>query len=234
MTELKPTERTKLRRRPQRGSHDTDAIYKILDAGILAHIGFVADGLPNVVPTTYWRDGDRFYWHGSVAGRMGRRQQEGFQVCATVSHADGFVLGRSGFTHSMNYRAAMIYGAARFETEREAKRRGMHAFIDRIFPGRAATLRPLKDAELDAMIVMWLPIEEASAKIRDGGVAEIEADLNHPVWAGVLPFHLAASAPLPDPRLGSGIPLPRYVSDYIAIARLDETLARHAEASGGA
>src|SRR5919205_776356 len=137
------TDRTRVRRHPERAHYDRDTVHAILDAALMCHLGYVIDGLPYVTPTLFWRDGERLYWHGSSASRMLRTQRQGIPVCLTVSHIDGHVLGRSAFRHSLNYRAVMVFGtAAAVEDERE-KEAGLNGFIERLYPGRTGLLRPI-------------------------------------------------------------------------------------------
>lgn len=221
---LPVTERTRLRRRPQRGSYEMDTILRILDTGLLCHVGFVVGGEPFVTPTAYWREGHRLYWHGSASSRMVRAQVPGLPVCVTVSHLDGLVLSRTGFTHSVLYRSVMVFGQTTAVTDRDGKRRAMDAFLDRLYPGRRQELRPSEDAELDAIEVLSIPIEEASAKIRDGGVLDKEEDLGVACWAGVIPVRATLGASVPDPTIRTDSALPAGLAAYRAGASLDEAL----------
>ncbi|MCB9598108.1 MAG: pyridoxamine 5'-phosphate oxidase family protein [Sandaracinaceae bacterium] len=206
MSTLTPTDRTRLRRRPQRGHFDRATIDAILDATPLCHVGYVIDGAPAVTPTLQWRHGDRVYWHGASASRA-LKASEGMDVCLTVSLLDGLVLARSAFHHSANYRSVMIYGRAIVVDDPTEKRAALEAFLERLYPGRWATLRPVQDKEIKATRVLSLPIEEASAKIRDAGPVDDEEDYDVPVWAGVLPLQQTFGAPEPDPRNLPGVTL---------------------------
>jgi uncharacterized protein len=229
MTDFPPSDRTRLRRRPQRGRYDEASVFAVLDAGVICHIAYIVDGQPFVTPTAYWREGRRLYWHGSAASRMITTHAAGVPVCVTVSHLDGLVLGRSGFTHSILYRSVMAFGRTEAITDREAKRQAMHAFIDRLYPGRPAELRRLHDAELDAITVIGMTIDEAAAKVRDGGVIEKEEDLGFPAWAGVIPVRTVVGAPVPDARLAVEPTPPPSLAAFAAGARLDELLTRNIE-----
>jgi len=195
--EFTPTARSRVRRRPQRAAYDEAAVYAVLDAGVLGHVGYVIDGQPFVTPTAYWRDGRRLYWHGAAASRMLKSVGEGQPVCLTVSFLDGFVLGRSGFAHSLNYRSVMAFGRARLVEDLAAKRAAMDEFIERLYPGRAESLRPATEAELKQIALVEMTIEEASAKVRDGGVADYAPDEGWPAWAGVIPLEARLGAPKP-------------------------------------
>jgi nitroimidazol reductase NimA-like FMN-containing flavoprotein (pyridoxamine 5'-phosphate oxidase superfamily) len=183
-----PTDRSRVRRRPQRASYDEAAVYAVLDAGVLAHVGYVVDGQPFVTPTAYWREGRTLYWHGAAASRMLAATGDGQPVCLTVSFLDGFVIGRSGFAHSLNYRSVMAFGRARLIDDIDAKRAAMDAFIARLYPGRPAVLRPASEAELTQIALAAMTIEEASAKVRAGGPADYAPDADWPAWAGVIPL----------------------------------------------
>lgn len=213
MTETPPSERTRLKRASQRGHYDRETIDTILDAGLVCHVGHVVDGAPVVTPTSYWREGDHVYWHGSSASRM-IRCAEGSQVCLSVAHIDGLVLARSGFHHSANYRSVMLFGTAVKVTDEAEKRARLDAFIDGMFPGRCAELRPVNDQELKATTVLSIAIDEVSAKVRSGPPADDEADYALPVWAGVLPIRMVVGEPQPCPRLDAATPLPANVGDF--------------------
>lgn len=185
-----PTSRSRVRRRPQRAAYDEAAVYAVLDAGVLAHVGYVLDGQPYVTPTAYWRDGRQLYWHGAAASRMLAAVGEGRPVCVTVSFLDGFVVGRSGFAHSLNYRSVMAFGRARLIADLDAKRAAMDAFIERLYPGRPPLLRPATEAELKQIALAEMTIEEASAKVRAGGPADYPPDAGWPAWAGVVPVEM--------------------------------------------
>jgi nitroimidazol reductase NimA-like FMN-containing flavoprotein (pyridoxamine 5'-phosphate oxidase superfamily) len=221
-----PSERTRLRRRPQRGAYDEATIFGILDAAVIAHIGYVADGQPLVTATAFWREGRRLFWHGSAGSRALRAQAQGAAVCVTVSQVDGLVLGRSGFAHSLLYRSVMAFGRTQAIEGRAEKRRAMDAFIERLYPGRTAELRPVRDVELDMIAVVAMEIEEASAKVRGGGVNEKEEDLANPGWAGVIPVHTVLGAAQTDARIAPDVALPASLSVYEADARLDEVLSK--------
>src|SRR5215470_782223 len=163
-----PTSRSKVKRLHERGHYDRDTVHAVLDAGMIAHIAYVIDGQPYVTPTAYWRDGDVLTWHGSSASRMLRTQSAGIPVCLTVTHLDGLVLARSGFHHSINYRSVMAFGKAHKVEDVAEKERELDYFIERIYPGRVATLRPIDQQELKGTTLLAMEIEEASAKIRAG------------------------------------------------------------------
>jgi uncharacterized protein len=218
-----PTDRSQVRRRPQRAAYDEASVYAILDAGIMAHVGYVIDGQPFVTPTAYWREGRKLYWHGAAASRMLATVAEGAPVCLTVSFLDGFVVGRSGITHSLNYRSVMAFGRARLVADAAVKRAAMDAFIDRLYAGRPVKLRPTTDEELRRISLVEMEIEEASAKVKDTGVTELPADDGWAAWFGVFPVETRIGAALPDPRV-DGRPTADLAA-YAEGARLDDALA---------
>ena len=199
------TSRNRLRRRHERGHYDRGTVHGILDAAMICHIAYVIDGQPFCTPTSFWREGDRLYWHGSSASRMVRAQANGLPVCLTVTHHDALVLARSGFHHSVNYRCVMAYGQARAVTGAQAKLRAMDAFIDRFYPGRAAVLRPPAAQEIKAITILEMAIEDAVAKIRCTGVSDEEADYTLPVWCAVLPLRTILGDPEGCPRQLPGV-----------------------------
>lgn len=227
-----PSPRSRVRRRPQRAAYDEAAVYAILDAGVMAHVGYAIDGQPYVTPTAYWREGRRLYWHGAAASRMLNAVGSGLPVCATVSFLDGFVVGRSGFIHSLNYRSVMAFGRARLVTDLDAVRVAMDAFIDRLYAGRSVKLRPATEAELKQVALVEMEIEEASAKVRDAGVADLPADHGWAAWCGVFPVETRIGAALPEPGMGAGGPPTTDLAPYAEGARLDEALAAAAKGYG--
>jgi nitroimidazol reductase NimA-like FMN-containing flavoprotein (pyridoxamine 5'-phosphate oxidase superfamily) len=207
-----PSERTRLRRHHERGRYDRETIYAILDATPLAHLGTLADGGPVVTPTFHWREGDRVYWHGSSASRA-LRAAEDREVCLSVSVLDGLVLARSGFFHSANYRSVTIFGRARRVDDPAEKLARLAAFVEGLYPGRWDSLRPVTPQELEATRVLWLPLDEASAKLRGGDPGDGPEDCALPVWAGVLPVRTLVGPPQPDPRMPAGVPEPPYLRE---------------------
>jgi nitroimidazol reductase NimA-like FMN-containing flavoprotein (pyridoxamine 5'-phosphate oxidase superfamily) len=195
--------RTRVRRLPERGRYDSDAIHAVLDAGLVAHLGFVSDGQPFVIPTLHARVGEEVYVHGSSASRTLREL------------ADGIVLARSVFEHSMNYRSVVVLGTASPVVERDEKLAALEAFTERLLPGRWAESRPPTPTELKATSILRMPLDEASAKIRDGGPEDGDTpDAELDVWAGHVPLVVTALDPVPDPSLRPGIPVPPALRPY--------------------
>ncbi len=211
METFEPTVRTRVKRLHQQARYDRATVHGILDAGLVCHVGYTIDDHPYVTATTYWRDGDRVYWHGSSASRMLRTLKAGVPVCLNVSLIDGLVLARSGFHHSVNYRTVMLFGTATPVTAAAEKLRALEAFVARLCPGRWDELRPVTPQELKATLVLGMDIAEAAAKVRTGPPADDEEDYALGIWAGVVPLRLTAGAPVADPRLKPGVPLPDYL-----------------------
>ncbi|HXM23795.1 MAG TPA: pyridoxamine 5'-phosphate oxidase family protein [Terriglobales bacterium] len=209
-----PSARTRLVREADRAVYDRAAAYKILDEGFICHVGFVADGQPFVIPTGYGRVGDNLYIHGSAASRMLRRVDEGVAVCVTVTLLDGLVLARSIFNHSMNYRSVVILGTAVAVSDAKEKLEALRLLSEHILPGRWVESRQPNEKELKATLVMRLPIEEFSAKVRQGPPVDDEEDYAFPTWAGVIPLGMVAGKPVNDPRLDPARDVPAYARQY--------------------
>src|SRR5579862_3256833 len=215
MNQDSPTSRTQVMRLPKRGDYSEATIFSILDAGFLCHVGFVVDGQPFVIPTSYGRSGDTLYVHGSAASRMLRTLATGVEVCVTVTLVDGLVLARSAFHHSMNYQSVVIFGTATLVESADEKTAALRAISEQIVPGRWDDVRWPTEQELKATKVLALPISEASAKVRTGPPLDDEEDYALKVWAGILPFSVHPATPLPDPRLNDeSQQIPAYLLDY--------------------
>ena len=209
-----PSERTRVRRLPERGVYDRETIDAILDEALICHLAWVQDGEPRVIPTIHARSGDTLYIHGSNASRTLRGTKGGASVAAEVTLLDGLVLARSAFHHSMNYRSVVVYGHAREVTDPDEKFAAQRALVEHVARGRADDARLPNQRELDQTTILAVPIEEASAKIRTGPPKDDEEDMDMPIWAGVLPLRTVPGDPEPDPALPEGIEAPGYVTDY--------------------
>ena len=209
-----PTARTRVVREPQRAVYERKIIYEILDEGFICHVGFVIDGQPFVIPTSYGRDGDLLYLHGSAASRMLRHAGSGIPVCVTVTLLDGLVLARSVFNHSMNYRSVVVLGTAVAIEDSAEKLAALQVLSEHILPGRWKDARQPNERELKATTVIRLPIEEFSAKVRQGPPIDDEEDYSFPTWAGVVPLNVVSGDPVSDSRLLSTITPPAYAKNY--------------------
>jgi uncharacterized protein len=204
------TDRTRVRRLPKRGRYDRASLDAILDAGVIAHVGWTGDdGQPYATPTIAWRLGDRLYWHGSSASRM-LRASEGVPVCVTVTLLDGYVLARSGFNHSVNFRSAMVLGTANLVTDPAEVDAALESFIDGLYPGRWPQLRPMTAKERKATTVLWMDLKEASAKIRAEENHDDPGDETWPTWGGVIPLRVVAGEPEPDSFVEGGADTPAF------------------------
>ena len=206
MDSYTPTERTQVKRLPNRGVYDQAQVHAILDEGFICHVGFVADGQPYVIPTGYARSGDQIYLHGSPASRMLRAMGQGAPLCVTVTLVDGLVLARSAFHHSMNYRSVVALGQARVVTDSEEKMAALGHITNHLAPGRWEEARLPNEKEVRSTTVVALTLDEVSAKVRTGPPIDDEEDYALPVWAGVVPLRIEAGEPAPDARLQEGVP----------------------------
>lgn len=213
---LGPDKRTRVRRLPSRGAYDRDTIYGILDEALLCHVGFVADGLPCVIPMVTAREGDDLLLHGSTASRLTRHLGTGADVCVSVTHLDGVVVARSVFDNSMNYRSVVVFGRARAITNSVEKREALRALVEKVVPGRWQEARQPSDKELKATTILAVPLEKASAKVRSGPPQDDESDLDLPAWAGEIPLRLVSLEPRRDPLLNPEIPVPQSVEHFRA------------------
>jgi len=204
---LTPTDRTKVRRLPDRGTYDRAIIDEVIDEAYVAHVGFMVDGQPRVLPMTYGRDGDVLYLHGAVGNAMLRASIDA-EVCVTITLLDGLVLARSAFHHSMNYRAVVLLGVATKVDDEEAKRHAFEVIVEHVMPGRTQVARASNDSELRKTLVLQLAIEEGSAKVRTGGPIDDDEDMDLPVWAGVVPLRLTPGEPIQDPQQTQVLPAP--------------------------
>ncbi|HSR45299.1 MAG TPA: pyridoxamine 5'-phosphate oxidase family protein [Acidimicrobiia bacterium] len=206
-----PSDRSRIRRLPDRGSYDQETIYEILDEALICHVGFVDEtGLPVVIPTIHARVGNVLYLHGSPASRMLRTLRAGRQVSVAATILDGLVLAKSQFHHSMNYRSVVVFGSAREVKDEQEKASAFRAIVEHLVPGRSEGSRPANDKEVKATAVAAIDIEEASAKQRSGPPVDDDDDIDLPYWAGVIPLALEPGEPA---SIGT-TPLPDHVSEW--------------------
>lgn len=209
-----PSERTRVRRHPERGVYDRETIHAILDEALFCHVAYIVDGRPYVVPTIHARIGNTLYLHGSQASRTLRALKTGVEICIEATLLDGLVLARSTPKHSMNYRSVILYGATREVVDPAEKSQAQIALVEHVIPGRVEDARPPTDKEMRETLILAVPIDEVSAKVRSGPPLDPEEDLAIPTWAGVLPIRLVAGDPEPDPRLPKDTPIPGYVGNF--------------------
>jgi uncharacterized protein len=207
---LSPTERTRVRRHSERAQTERAELFAVLDAGMICHLGVIMNGSPVVLPTAYGRIGDTLYLHGSSANRS-MHAADGHEVCVTVTHVDGLVCARAAFTHSVNYRSAVVFGTARIVTDEAERLAGLRAVTEHLIPGRWDAVRAPTRKELAATSVLALPLAEASVKVRTGPPKDEPEDLDAGIWAGVLPLGVAFGEPVADPELPAGIGAPDHI-----------------------
>ena len=212
--ELQVTQRSKIKRLPKRGSQERELIYSILDEALLAHVGFVNNEQPFVIPMAYGREGDRLYLHGANLSRLLKTLEQGVDVCITVTILDGLVVARSLFHHSMNYRSVVLFGKAKLVENENEKMAALKALTDQMILGRWQQARIPNTQELKATKVLSVPIEEGSAKVRTGAPSDDEEDYSLPFWAGQLPLKLTAGIPIADSRLSAEIAVPEHIANY--------------------
>ncbi|MEN8041816.1 MAG: pyridoxamine 5'-phosphate oxidase family protein [Actinomycetota bacterium] len=202
-----PSDRTTVRRLPERGQYDTETIHGIIDDAFISHIGFATDTGPIVIPIIHARVGNTLYLHGSHASRM-MRATVGEEVCVTITHVDGIVAARSAFHHSLNYRSAMVFGSPRVVTDPDEREIAFAAITNQVLPGRWDEARQPTEKEDKGTKLLAINIAEASAKVRTGPPGDDEEDLNQGIWAGVIPLTVTPGVPIPAPDLEPGVDLP--------------------------
>jgi nitroimidazol reductase NimA-like FMN-containing flavoprotein (pyridoxamine 5'-phosphate oxidase superfamily) len=210
------TERTRVRRSPKRGAYDRKTIEGIIDQALIGHVAFVADGFPFVIPMAVARNNDDLLLHGSTASRLMRHLAGGADVCVSIVHLDGVVVARSIFDNSMNYRSAVIFGRAELIKPPVEKLEALRMLVEHLLPGRWDEARRPSDKELRATMILRIPLDEASAKVRSGPPQDDEGDLHLPVWAGEIPLRTTPLAPVPDPLLDPELPVPQSVRRWLA------------------
>lgn len=214
MSVTAPSERTTVRRLPQRATYDGAVIHRILDEAFYCHLGFAIEGRPFVIPTIHARVGERLYVHGSAASRTLRALRGGVEACVVVTLLDGLVLARSAFHHSMNYRSVVVFGTTSEVIDPDEKLAALCAIVEHVVPGRSREVRPPNAQELKATMVLALSLSEASAKVRSGPPLDDEEDRDVPVWAGEIPLRLTALAPLDDGRMPPTTPMSAAVASF--------------------
>ncbi|MGH2678889.1 MAG: pyridoxamine 5'-phosphate oxidase family protein [Actinomycetota bacterium] len=210
-----PSNRTQVHRHPERGDYDRSTIDQILDEALICHVAFNdGDGGPRCLPTIHARVGATIYLHGSTAARAWKALRAGAEVCIVATIVDGLVMARSAFNHSMNYRSVMVFGTAREVTDEGELHTAAAAITSHVAPGREDEVRMPTAAEYRQTLLLAVPIEEASAKVRSGPPKDDEADLELPIWAGVLPLVTTPGAPEPAPDLVGGLDVSPSVAGY--------------------
>jgi len=210
--EYTPTDRTKIRRVPERANYDRELVHGVIDEALTCSVGFAVDGKPWVIPTIHTRVDETLYLHGAPANHMLKSLADGIETCVSITLVDGLVLARSAFKHSVNYRPVVMFGLATKVEDGAEKETALAALVEHVARGRGADARPPTANELRSTLVLRLPIQEVSAKVRSGGPLDNEEDLGLDVWAGVLPCTTAYGDPLAEPGIAAAAPgyLTRY------------------------
>jgi len=214
MSNFTPTERTKVRRKPDRGSYDRELIYSILDGAFVCQVAFIDNRLPIVVPTNYVRVGDKLFLHGSTASRLMKTLSSGAPFCLNVTLLDGIVCAPSATGHSVNYRSVVVMGKAQIVEGEAAKLAAMRDFVEYVIRGRWADVLPPTEQELKGTMVLAVPLVEVSAKVRTGFAVNDDKDYSAPGWTGVIPMKWVSQAPIPDPRGNPAISAPANIQEY--------------------
>ena len=207
-----PSDRTEVRRLPERAVYDRETIHAIVDEALICHVGFLADASPVVIPTIHARIDDTLYFHGSPASRMLRGMKKGMEVSIAITLLDGLVVARTPFHQSLNYRSVIVFGEARLVDDPDEKQLALKAVTDHVTPGRWEDSRPPSEKEIAGTLVLAVPLDEVSAKVRIGPPVDDEDDIGLPYWAGVVPLSIVPGAPIPSEEVDW--PAPRYLTDY--------------------
>jgi uncharacterized protein len=219
MSEFIATEKTKIKRKPERGTYDREFIYSVLDEAFVCHIAFVVDGQPFVVPTNYVRVGDKLFLHGSTASRMMRTLASGAPFCLSVTLLDGIVFAPTASGHAVNYRSVVVMGKAEPVEDPKAKVAAMRDFVNHVIRGRFDQVKPPTEQEMKGTMILSVPLVEVSAKTRTGPAIDDDPDYDVPVWTGVVPMKWTAQTPIPDPRGNPNIPVPAEALNYARTSR---------------
>ncbi|VBB16323.1 pyridoxamine 5'-phosphate oxidase family protein [Burkholderia stabilis] len=208
---LSPTSRTAIRRLPELANRDRAMLYRIVDDAYVCHIAFNDGQDTHCIPTAHWRRDDNLYIHGSNGSRMIKALTTGAQACVAITMLDGLVLAKSAFSHSMNYRSAVIYGQFEIVEGGVEKLAALDALMDKIAAGRKHEARPGNSKEINATSVLRIPLAEAAVKISDSLPSDKEEDLALAVWAGILPLKMTRGTPV---HADSDVPVPDYVRNW--------------------
>ncbi|MGI9254684.1 MAG: pyridoxamine 5'-phosphate oxidase family protein [Thermomicrobiales bacterium] len=219
MTAFETSERNRLLRLAKRGTYERDDIYAIVDAAMMCHVAYEIDGQPYAMPTLHARVGDTILLHGHGSNRSLLHVGAGNRTCITVTHNDGVVLARSIFNHSINYRAAMLYGVGRLIEDHDEKVDALFRFTEKLLPGRWDDVRPMTEQELKATAIIAVEIEQASSKVREGMPKDDLEDQSFPCWAGIIPMHTAIDEPIADDLTPADMPVPGYLRDWVSERR---------------
>jgi nitroimidazol reductase NimA-like FMN-containing flavoprotein (pyridoxamine 5'-phosphate oxidase superfamily) len=208
------TKRTEIIKSAKKAVFDKARLYQVIDESLVAHIAIVEESGPFVIPMLAWRVDDSIYIHGANNSRLMRNLKKGEQTCLTFTLFDGWILARTAFAHSAHYRSAVVFGTFDAVNDNQEKDRLLNHFIEHIAPGRTQHIRLSNDKELSATMLLRMPLTEASVKISNGEVGDNAADLDHPAWAGYLPYKTQVGPLIPANGLENAIEIPDYSSAY--------------------
>lgn len=208
-----PAPEHRVNRIAERAAYDKASVFSILDAGYFCHIAFVAQGRPVVLPMTYWRAGEYVYFHSANKGRFADACASG-EICLSVTHFDGLVLGHSAMNHSYNYRSVVIHGKPEIILDHAEKLAAMRAFVEHVLPGRYEQVRAIQDNEARATTLLRLKLEQVAAKVRDEFPDEESVSPDWPAWIGVIPARTVFGAPLADPSRNKIATPPANIAAY--------------------
>lgn len=198
-------------RQMNRGSYDRELAYSILDKGLIAHVGFISEDRPMVIPMVYARIGNVLFIHGASTTRIIKQQSNGTPITLTVTLLDGLVVARSAFHLSMNYRCAIVHGSARPVMSGQEKTTAMAAITNHMLPGRWSESRPMLAKELKGTGILAVEIQDVATKVRTGQPVDDPEDLELDIWAGVVPVTTAIAEPLADPLIKDHLPVPNSI-----------------------
>ncbi|MFL2645595.1 MAG: pyridoxamine 5'-phosphate oxidase family protein [Dehalococcoidia bacterium] len=216
---LRKTRKTRVIRNPSRGIYDRETAYEIIDSTPMCHVSYTIDSQPYITPTFQWRKENWIYWHGSSASRF-LKSAESTPVAINIFQFDGLVLARSGLHHSANYRSVTLFGIAELISD-SRKEEALKDFVDNLIPGRWETLRPVKPQEIRATMILGMPIDEGSVKVRSGAPVDDAEDYDLPIWAGVIPFRTSIGEAVPDSVLPSHIDVPDHIKGFRLGRKID-------------
>ncbi len=211
MAEFVKVSRNQVRRKPERGRYDKETVYSIIDAALVCHVAFIEDGEPFVIPTLHVRSGDNVILHGSKASRLLKHAEAGNPLSIAFTLVDGLVIARTPNNNSVNYRSVVLFGRGHVVRDDAEKMAVLEKLTEKIWPGLWKNSRLPNQTELNKTTAVVVSIENASAKIRQGGPKDEEADLSLPYWAGWVPVQQSFGEPVPDPLRKGDVPIPEYL-----------------------
>ena len=215
MSDFPVTDRTRVRRLPDRGKYDAETVHRIIDAVFVSHVGFTIDERPFVIPVLHARDGERLLLHGASSSRLLRHIAAGHPLCVCITAIDGLVLAKTAFNQSMNYRSVVIFGQGTLLEDADEKLRALTTLTNRLVPGQWDHVRRPNAQELKATSIVAVPITEASAKVRSGPPKDDADDQGFPAWAGLVPITQVMGAPIPAAYTDPTLSVPAHIQAVV-------------------